>query len=186
MKIFLKLLLASTLLFILAAGTIVTPGLIDNIHKSDVIVVLGNRVEPDGTPSPRLKSRLDKAAEIYEQVNPSFILVSGGIGKEGFDEAKVMKEYLVEKGIPAEKIWEDNKGVDSFETAKNTKAFMEENNLHSALLVTNYYHVPRTYLALKKAGIDEIYSAHANYFEMRDLYSIPREVIGYAYYLVRP
>lgn len=167
------------------ASILVIDGLVDNAQPSDVIVVLGNKVELDGRPSSRLRARLDKVTQLFNREKPLFVLVSGGIGKEGFDEAKVMKEYLVKKGVPAEKIIEDNEGVDSFETSKNTKVFMEQNDLYSVLLVTNYYHVSRTRLALKKSGINEVYSAHADYFEIRDLYSIPREVIGYMYYLVR-
>lgn len=169
----------------LMALTIVFDGLTDNIQKADVIVILGNKVELNGMPSLRLQSRLDKGIELYEQSISEKILVSGGTGKEGFDEAVVMKNYLVEQGIAAEKIVIDSKGIDSYNTAKNTKAFMQNNNLMSALIVSNYYHISRTRVAFKKVGIETVYSAHSNYFEFRDLYSIAREVIGYFYYLFR-
>jgi vancomycin permeability regulator SanA len=184
-RICFKIIFITVFIFILAVSVLTIDGLMDDVHPADVIVVLGNKINSDGTPSKRLQARLNKAIQLYEQKNSSLIIVSGGTGKEGFDEAKVMKEYLVNKNIPAESVFEDNKGVDSFETSKNTKIFMEEKDLSSVLLVTNYYHVSRTRLALKKTGIEEIYSAHANYFEIRDFYSIPREVIGYMYYLLR-
>ena len=96
---------------------IVIDGLHDNIDISDAAVVLGNKVELDGKPSKRLKGRLDRAVELYKKEYFEYIIVSGGIGKEGFNEAKVMKNYLVEKGIPNECVILDDKGYNSFMTA---------------------------------------------------------------------
>jgi uncharacterized SAM-binding protein YcdF (DUF218 family) len=164
---------------------IVADGLINHVDKSDIIVILGNRVELDGTPSLRLKSRLDKGLEVYKNGFSPLIFVSGGIGREGYDEAKVMKDYLVSQGVPEQKVVADSKGVDSFNTARNAKYFMNENNLSSVIVVSNYYHISRTKLAFSKFGVNKIYSAHADYFELRDIYSIAREVVGYYYYIVR-
>src|SRR3712207_7177756 len=44
-------------------------------------------------------------------------------------------------------------------------------------------HISRTRLAAKSFGISPVYTAHASYFELRDLYSIVREVVGYGEYL---
>ncbi|MCD5973637.1 hypothetical protein [Pseudomonas quasicaspiana] len=44
---------------------IVIEGLRDEVQVSDVGVVLGSKVIPDGTPSARLRARLDKAPELY-------------------------------------------------------------------------------------------------------------------------
>jgi len=46
-----------------------------------------------GEPSPRLQSRLDKAFDLYSKNYFQQIIVSGGLGKEGFEEALVMTEY---------------------------------------------------------------------------------------------
>ena len=48
-----------------------------------------------------------------------------------------------------------------------------------------YFHVPRMRLALRRSGVAPVFSAHARYFEMRDVYSIAREVVGYGAYLLR-
>src|SRR5688572_11326502 len=116
------------IIFILFAIAIVVDGLNDNIKKSDVLVILGNKVEVTGMPSATLQSRLEKGFELYTQGIAGFIIVSGGIGKEGFDEAQVMKQYLVSKGMPSEAIIEDNKGIDTFSTAQNTRAILKEKN----------------------------------------------------------
>jgi len=64
---------------------ITADGLEDELGQSDIAVVLGNKVEEDGKPSLRLKARLDKAVELYQKNWFKKILVSGAVGKEGFD-----------------------------------------------------------------------------------------------------
>lgn len=185
MKVFIKIIIIGISFSSITAVSIVSDGLIDNVNKSDLIVILGNKVELDGSPSLRLKSRLDKGHDLYKQGFAPLILVSGGLGKEGFNEAVIMKNYLINQGVPKDIIITDDVGVDSWNTAKNTKQFMDEKSLSTVLIISNYYHISRTRLAFKKYRIEKTYEAHANYFEIRDLYSIPREVIGYYYYLFR-
>lgn len=160
-------------------------GLWDDARPSDVGVVLGNTVGRDGRPSDRLRARLDKALELYRTGMFRDVIVSGGVGEEGFDEAAVMRQYLVEHGVPADRVYADGRGLDTFETARNARALMAARGWKSALVVSQYFHVPRCRLALRKMGVGDVSSAHAAYFELRDLYSTCREVAAYAYYLVR-
>jgi DUF218 domain len=73
---------------------ILLDGLTDNVTKSDVGIVLGSKVMPDGTPSARLRARLDKADELFQLGMFKSVIVSGGTGKEGRSEARVMADYL--------------------------------------------------------------------------------------------
>lgn len=159
-------------------------GLNDNLGKSDAAVVLGNKVELDGTPSARLQGRLDKAIELYEKGYFDYIIVSGGFGKEGFSEAIVMKEYLIEKGIPSDSILVDEVGNDSYMTAKNTKKIMEKMDFHTVTIVSQFYHITRTKLAFHKVGLDDVYTAHSTSYEVRDIYSLIREFPAYYKYLM--
>jgi vancomycin permeability regulator SanA len=61
---------------------------------------------------------------------------------------------------------------------------MQERNMQSALIISQYFHISRTRLALKNQGISQIYSAHAHFFEARDVYSITREVFGFSAYVL--
>jgi uncharacterized SAM-binding protein YcdF (DUF218 family) len=160
-------------------------GLWDDVRRADVCVVLGNTVGRDGRPSDRLRARLDKAVELYRAGMFPEVIVSGGVGEEGFDEATVMKQYLVENGIPERRVHTDGRGLDTFETARNARAEMAARGWRSALVVSQYFHVPRCRLALRGAGVGNVSPAHASYFESRDLYSTGREVFAYAYYLMR-
>lgn len=172
--------------FSLHTTTILIDGLNDKIAKVDLGVVLGNKVEPGGEPSARLKSRLDRALSLYREGYLRYVLVSGGLGKEGFDEAEVMKQYLISNGVPKEVINVDRNGNNTFLTAKNTKGIMDEQGMSSVMVISQYYHITRSKLALSKAGIKQVYSAHAIMFpETRDLYSVAREFVGFYAYLLK-
>ncbi|MDQ6423529.1 YdcF family protein [Paenibacillus sp. LHD-117] len=136
--------------FIIHTTFVIIDGLNDELKPVDAAVVLGNKVEANGQPSERLKARLDKSIELYDRGYFTFIIVSGGIGKEGFDEAKVMKAYLMDQGIPEEKIKEDPNGYNSYMTAQNTSKMMDELELDSVMVITQYFHVSRTKLAFRK------------------------------------
>lgn len=183
-----RLLIASALFalaYVISASLIVIDGLRDEVHAADVAIVPGNKVEASGIPSARLRARLDKTVELYQQGLFPHVIVSGGVGSEGFDEAVVMKSYLVEKGVPDERISVDSAGVNTYLTAKNSSRIMKENGWRSALVVSQYFHISRTKLALRRFGVSPVFSAHADYFELRDLYSIAREVFGYGGYLLQ-
>src|SRR5215207_9035909 len=184
-RVLLLVALPITLAFTLAATLIVADGLTDEIHAADVAIVPGNTVEKDGRPSARLSARLDQTVALYREGLFPEVIVSGGVGSEGFDEAEVMKRYLVEKGVPEGTIHVDEGGATTHLTARNASRMMRENGWRSAMVVTQYFHVPRMRLALERSGVTPVFSAHARYFELRDVYSIAREVVGYGAYLLR-
>lgn len=185
LKKLLKVLLTALILwFLIHVSVTLIDGLNDKLGRADVGIVLGNKVELDGRPSKRLQFRLDRAIELYNNKYFEYIIVSGGIGKEGFDEAKVMKDYLVKAGIPADRIIEDDKGDDTLMTAQNSKIIMDSNKFQSAMIITQYYHVTRTKLAMHMVGVEKVYSSHAKIFELRDFYSLLREFFGYYRYLL--
>lgn len=172
-------------IFLLATATLVLAGLNDKLAPADVIVVPGNTILPDGTPSPRLQARLDVALKQFQEHRAPRILVSGATGKEGFDEAASMARYLQSRGVPAGAIIEDNQGWTTDATASNAAALMRKHGWKTAMVATQYFHVPRFRLALARAGITVSGNVHAPYFELRDLYSVPRETVGYAVYFMR-
>ncbi len=182
-KIIKYILFTGILVCVITATVIIWDGLHDNIHQNDAIVILGNKVELTGKPSPRLLSRLEKGFELYQNKTAPLIIVTGGTGVEGFDEAKVMKQYLVDKGVPEDVVFVDSQGVDTFSSAKNIQKIVKERNIKSVLVVSNYYHISRTVFAFKENNILEVYSAHANFFEWRDMFSIPREVLVFYFYI---
>ena len=170
--------------FVLGMMAIAAFGLTDQLVDADLAVIPGNTVNPDGTPSKRLAGRLDAALELYRNGHCKMLLVSGGIGSEGFDEAAVMKAYLVAHGVPAAAVVTDNHGINTFETARFAAALMHAKGYRSVILVSQFFHLARFSIAMHKHGIDADGHVYARYFEARDIYSLSREffgVIGYAF-----
>ena len=183
-KVIMVGLMIVALVFVVTLVAIVLDGLIDKTGQADVAIVLGSKVETSGLPSDRLSARLDKAIKLREEGLFSYIIVSGGIGKEGFDEAVVMKKYLIEHHVPAEAVIVDNAGINTRATAVKAAQIMNEKNMQSALVISQYFHISRVKLALRRQGIAKVYSAHAIFWESRDVYSTGREVFAFYGYLL--
>ncbi len=172
--------------FLVHTALTIWDGLNDELRAADVAVILGNRVERDGTPSVVLRARLDKGLELYRRHLVQNIVVSGGVGSEGFDEAAVMCDYLVARGVLADRVIEDHGGDDTFLTAKNTRQLMQARHWNSVLIVSDYYHIPRARLALTRFGIPNVYAAHSEPgFTVWQIRSIVREFFAYYFYLIR-
>lgn len=185
LKFIYRTLFAGIVIFVLGTVVLVAAGLSDDVGKADAALVLGSKVELSGKPSLRLQARLDKTVELYQVGWFPQVIVSGGLGKEGFDEALVMRDYLTAHGIPSANVIMDNQGNTTFDSAMNTRRIAEEKQFHSVFVVSQYFHLPRSRLALQRAGLAPVHSASPRYFEWRDLYSAPRELVGYATYLFR-
>jgi uncharacterized SAM-binding protein YcdF (DUF218 family) len=96
-----------------------------------------------------------------------------------------MAGYLsIQKGVSDERIILDEMGSNTRATARNSAALMAERSMTSAVVVTQYFHVTRSRWALQQAGIQAVASAHARIFELRDIYSMAREIIALPTYLL--
>lgn len=171
-------------LYLAAAGLIVRAGWSDEIFPADLLVVLGNEVYADGTPSPRLAARLDKAIELFPQGVAPQIIVSGGEGKSGSSEAVAMAGYLKARGVPEEALVLDSSGVNTWATALFTKEYMRTHGLNRVIAVSQYFHLPRTRASLEALRVGRVGTATAQYVEQRDWFSITREVPALAFYML--
>ena len=154
-------------------------GLTRNEKNADIAVILGNKVNEDGTLSERLEKRLECGLKLYKNGQVKKIIVSGGLGKEGFYEGDKMKEYLIIKNIPDSLIVVDNFGNNTFATVNNTIKLKDSLGFESIIIVSQYFHLTRTKMLFKKQGFKNISSASPRYFEFRDFYSLFREFVAY-------
>lgn len=155
-------------------------------RNSDTAVVLGTRVLPSRVPSYWLRGRLERAYELYAAGTVRNIIVSGGLGREGHQEADVMREYLIGRGVPAERILADHSGVDTYETARNTKQIMQAEGFNSVVIVSHYYHLPRAVFAFNRFAIPNVSAAGVITNPLRvDGGNLLREFAAFYFYLVR-
>ena len=161
-------------------------GLRNGRQRADIAVVLGNKVNEDGTLSARLVQRLACGLALYRSGRVPHLLVSGGLGKEGFYEGTKMHDYLRAHGVPEAAIIVDNAGNNTQQTVRNTARLRARLHLRSVLVVSQFYHISRTKMLLQQAGFPVVSGASPAYFEWRDLYSLVREFGAYYQALLLP
>jgi len=181
-----RLMLVLTAWALVHLAAISVDGCSDDDAPADLAVVLGNHVAADGTVSGRLVRRLDRALELYQQGKVPTIIVSGGRDPGSPFEAEAMKQYLVERGVPADAVVEDRGGENTYLTARFTAEYMQQHGLRSVIAVSQYYHISRSKLALRRFGVAEVRGAHAvMVIEPREPWSLLRELVGYYTYLLK-
>lgn len=121
--------------------------------ESDVIIVLGAQVKPDGTPSEALRRRLTAALEAYRE-KQQIIIVCGAQGaNEPRAEGDVMRDWLIEKGVRPEDVVAETASFNTRENLVYARAIMEHRGLSQALIVTSDYHVARALALCRQTGI---------------------------------
>ncbi|MGB2926023.1 MAG: YdcF family protein [Limnothrix sp.] len=168
--------------FSLAVGALYIDGARSEIQQANFAIVYGNQVQPDGVPSPRLQARLDKALQLFETGQVANVLVSGGVGKEGHDEAVVMAQYLQDAGVPKNRLVVDSQGNNSHLTAVNSAELLGTEK--SVIAVSQLFHLSRAKLSLRNAGFESVGSAYPMFVEGRDIYSTFREIPAWLKYWV--
>lgn len=144
-------------------GTIIS-NLIVLRHKpekdQDYIIVLGCGLRKDGSPTPLLAGRLNRAMEFYraqieETGKPLVFVTSGGKGpNEIISESASMKAYLIENGIPEEHILQEDQSVSTYENMLFSKRIIENLNSEARVLYsTSNYHVFRSGLMARRVKL---------------------------------
>ena len=130
----------------------------DGNLENKTVLVLGAKVDGD-QPSIILGHRLDKAVEIMKDADKDVkCIVSGGQGEdEAFTESSVMKNYMVEKGIPENQIIEENMATNTKENIKFSKEIANKENLYDDfVIVTQGFHQHRAEKYAIEQDIDSV------------------------------
>lgn len=117
------------------------------------IVVFGFGLLPDGTPRPELADRL-QAAWFQAIASPfSPIVVSGYNPSNGITEAEAMRNWLVGRGIPANRIHIEDRAGSTVQNALFSAEILHGLGATSAVAVTSPNHIRRAVADLYVAGI---------------------------------
>jgi uncharacterized SAM-binding protein YcdF (DUF218 family) len=126
------------------------------LRKADCIVVFG-AAEYSGHPSPVLKARLDHALLLFDQGWAPIVITTGGAGLDPvYSEGGVGRDYLTRHGIPDVNLIGETQSSDTAESADRVSKIMLTNGLHSALVVSDAYHMFRIQRMMRKAGVEAI------------------------------
>ena len=118
----------------------------------DAIIILGARVDEDGSPSGSLNERIEAAAA-YLARNPGAVAVaSGGQGEdEPMSEARCIYEHLAARGIDPARIIVEDQSASTKENLVNSFALLQGRAEYVGI-VTNDFHIFRALCLGRKLG----------------------------------
>lgn len=124
------------------------------IAPDSVIVVLGFGLLDDGGLRPILVERLYKGLAVADAYPQMPVIVSGGNPRAGRTEADAMATWLIEHGLPAERIHRESTSVSTATNALRTAELITAGAMGSgAVLVTSSNHLRRSVANFLTAGV---------------------------------
>ncbi|WP_217594326.1 ElyC/SanA/YdcF family protein [Cohnella sp. GbtcB17] len=153
---------------------------------SDVGIVLGASLW-DNKPSPGLRERLDQALSLYRANVFSRFIVTGGLDAGGavLTEAEGMRDYLRQQGVPDSAILIEPKATSTYENLKFSKAIMQAQGWHTAVIVTHQYHGSRSLDIAEALGYERPQVSVTDSKVMNMAYHRSREVLAYTKWLLQ-
>ena len=141
-------------LWVATIGLILLEGSRPKLRKADAILVLG-AAQYNGKPSPVFKARLDHGITLHLQGYAPYLVLTGGVGRrDTLSEGEVARRYALHKGVSESAILVERVGVTSRESVQGAARIMQAHGLHSALIVSDSYHMLRVQLLARRAGIE--------------------------------
>jgi vancomycin permeability regulator SanA len=178
--------------FLFPLAQMVFFGTTDYRRPADAAVVFGARVYATGRPSPLLADRIATGIELYRAGLVGTLVMSGGDGADGFNEARVMRDEAIAAGVDPAAILVDPAGNTTEATVDNSLALLTSRaggagglSPPRIIAVSQAYHLPRIQLAYANGGIDALTVPAADPEPIREMPLLAlREVPAFwAYYL---
>lgn len=126
---------------------------VSDVPERQVVIVPGAAVLRSGELSAVFLDRANAAITLYTAGKTASILISGDNGTEEHNEVDPAKRYMVSQGIPEEDIYLDHAGFDTYSTMYRAKEIF---GVHSAVVATQSFHLPRSLFVARALGIDAV------------------------------
>ncbi|MEU4254023.1 YdcF family protein [Amycolatopsis sp. NPDC026612] len=119
----------------------------------DAIIVLGCGLDGERVP-PLLAGRLERAIRLHgREATPPLLVVSGGRGPgETVTEAEAMHAYLLDRGVPADRIRREDQARTTEENLSFSAALLPA-DARRVVAVTSNYHVFRTAIECRRLSL---------------------------------
>ena len=118
----------------------------DGLPEDDthVFVVLGFALNSDGEMRDELIGRLEVALNSAEKYPNSYVLVTGGVEKNGWTEGERMHDWLVDNGLSEDRIIVENESSTTVENAANSfEILYNDYDVDTFSMITSQYHLKR-------------------------------------------
>lgn len=116
------------------------------------IVIMGAAVQPDGTASPALIRRTRCAAQLWRQCG-GVVIATGGNVSHTSTEASLMRDMLLQAGLPHDQILLEEKARNTLENARNVRDLLVSEGISDVTIVTDGYHRLRSWMSFTRLGV---------------------------------
>ncbi|MCT4586509.1 MAG: YdcF family protein [Carboxylicivirga sp.] len=97
--------------------------------------------------------RIDAAVQLFKAGKVDYLLVSGDNSRKSYDEPSTIKADLIEKGVPAERIYLDYAGFRTLDSVVRCKAIFGQKSI---TVISQQFHNERAIYIAKNKGIDAV------------------------------
>ena len=126
---------------------------VDESRPADAIVVFG-AAQYNGVPSPVFKARLDHAFDLEERGLAPIVITTGGSGGDlRFTEAGVGQDYLIQKGMAADKTLSEARSESSSKSVDAVVRLLAQRRAKTCIVVSDGFHLYRVKLMFAAQGI---------------------------------
>ena len=128
------------------------------MDKKIVVIVLGNRLNDDGTITDIQEDRLKMAMELEEIYKPYAFILSGGLAnpKAGLTEAEAMYNYLTENGMNKDKLIMEKDSLSTVGNAKYSIPIAKELGAEVVIVCSSPYHFKNPVYKLMESFVGEL------------------------------
>lgn len=140
------------------------PMRVQDAPNVDAIVVLAGMVVPlvPSAGSPEFSDSVDRilaGRDLFRAGKAPVLILTGGSGllsQMGEPEASALARWLRGEGIPAGAILEESASRNTAENAMETAKIAQSRGIRRILLVTSAFHMLRSEMCFKKAGLEVV------------------------------
>lgn len=126
----------------------------ETIPKNKVGLLLGtSKYLRDGRINLYYKYRIEAAIRLFKAGKIEFILISGDNGTKEYDEPTTIKNDLIAKGIPSEKIYLDYAGFRTLDSVIRSKKIFGQDSI---TIISQSFHNERAIYIAKRKGIQAV------------------------------
>jgi len=122
------------------------------------ILILGAAVWPDG-PSPTLARRTAHGATLWHEAPDATVLPCGGQGLHGPPEAVVMRDLLIQAGVPEGRIQIEDQSTNTLDNLRLALPILQRLGVTQTIIVTDKTHAPRAALVARHFRLNATFSS---------------------------
>ena len=153
-------------------------GKVDRAQNAGAIVVLGSKVQENGTPGPSLRARTLHAVELYRRGLAPHIIFTGGVGTNAPAESVSASRLARKLGVPQSAIWREETSTDTWENIGNAAALCKAGGISRVVVVSDGYHLWRARRNFAAHGIAAFPSPCAREYSRSTFWMTAREVLS--------